>query len=662
MTKGTSKLVVLGLDAAVPKLLKKFMSEGYLPNIRKLTENGVFTKHITTFPTLTAPAWAAISTGAAIGTAGIPSLTVKNVGEPLNTVRSCFDSRFQEAETLWESGAKKGKRTMLINWPVTWPAERTEGVSQIVGSINPPFRFYYLPIFDLSPASVYSTKNLPCDQIPDRVGIVTFQDLELGIKTTEIQVPKNGKFFDGMKHGPKPINGNSHSYQVNWERNNGISQVKILSKASGDKVAVLREGETSDWIKEEYEFDGRIRKGQYRFTLTQASSEEDDFILYASAIATDESLTEPYEFTDDVVKVTGPYWEVDDPWAYLDGWISRETYMQQLKGQIDWWTNANIYALQSANNLDMLFSWIGAIDHGQHVFWGGIDPNFHGYRENKHEEYEGLIRQIYEWVDEGVGKIMDLLDEDTTVVAVSDHGFHSINKYPYLTNHLHKLGLVEYLVDEETGEFVKNPITGDLAIDWSRTKAYPLPPGHSHIFVNLKGRDPEGIVEPEDYEKVQEEIISALLAMRDPETGEQIVSIALKRNEGRTVGIFEGAGYERVGDVLFDMKEGYCANPMVYPAEIKYPDGTSRVIANLEEFEPCELNRHFTGYHLALPAVESMHAALMIAGPGVPKGVEFEQPMNIIDIAPSLARLINIPIPRNAEGLVNHHLFENDEN
>jgi len=60
--------------------------------------------------------------------------------------------------------------------------------------------------------------------------------------------------------------------------------------------------------------------------------------------------------------------------------------------------------------------------------------------------------------------------------------------------------LVDFKLDYETNQMV---------IDWSRTKAFPLEPCHAHIFVNLQGRDPDGIVDPMDYEKVQEEIIDA---------------------------------------------------------------------------------------------------------------------------------------------------------
>jgi len=89
-----------------------------------------------------------------------------------------------------------------------------------------------------------------------------------------------------------------------------------------------------------------------------------------------------------------------------------------------------------------------------------------------------------------------------------------------------------------------------------------------------------------------------------------------------------------------------------------YPDGTYKAITNKEIYKSCELNSHFTGYHLALPEVESMLAALMIQGPDVPESKEISIPMNVVDIASTIARLLNIDTPKNFEVLINYHLVE----
>ncbi|HWQ28253.1 MAG TPA: hypothetical protein VNN12_04440, partial [Dehalococcoidia bacterium] len=118
-----------------------------------------------------------------------------------------------------------------------------------------------------------------------------------------------------------------------------------------------------------------------------------------------------------------------------------------------------------------------------------------------------------------------------------------------------------------------------------------------------------------------------------------------------------GQGYGRIGDVLFAWKPGFMANPYVYPAAVKYRDGTERAIVNREEFEPSALLRSFTGAHLTLPTVREMHAAMVLTGPGV-RGVWPAAPVNIVDIAPTVARLLGIPTPRHAEGHALEELIE----
>jgi hypothetical protein len=99
------------------------------------------------------------------------------------------------------------------------------------------------------------------------------------------------------------------------------------------------------------------------------------------------------------------------------------------------------------------------------------------------------------------------------------------------------------------------------------------------------------------------------------------------------------------------------ANPFVYRASVKYRDGTERITTNAERFEPSELLRSFTGAHLTLPTVPEMHAAVILAGQGV-RRFKPNRPIELIDLAPTLARLLDIPTPRDAEGRVREEFFE----
>ena len=109
------KILFLGLDAAMPDLVKKFVAEGVMPNTAKLMNQGVFSRLETVFPPLTAAAWTAIVSGAGSGTNGVPSLMVKHPGEDLDHWHTSFDRREVLCETLWDVAKKMGKKVALIN-------------------------------------------------------------------------------------------------------------------------------------------------------------------------------------------------------------------------------------------------------------------------------------------------------------------------------------------------------------------------------------------------------------------------------------------------------------------------------------------------------------------------------------------------------------------
>ena len=354
--------------------------------------------------------------------------------------------------------------------------------------------------------------------------------------------------------------------------------------------------------------------------------------------------------TKELDEAAGPYIEVDDPWAYMDGWVDIDFYLDQLTAQNDWWAKATEYGLKKTG-WDLAFSWVGTIDHIQHVLYGGIDPKSCHYNPKEAPKIMDHIRRIYAEVDVRIGRILEHVDLDNTLVClVSDHGFSSLERSPYIKHHLAKAGLLSFNLDTETGA---------MEIDWSKTRCFPLEPGHAHIFVNLKGRDPHGIVDPEDYEKVQEEIIDVLLSLRDPETGRHVVATAVRKKESGMLGVVENQGYERIGDVLFALKPEYMANPFVYPAAVKYRDGTERFIPNPEDFEPAELHRNFTGVHLSLPSLKEMHATVVLAGNGIPK-LRRKNPISIIDLAPTLAYLLGTPTPKDAEGNILKEMVKKD--
>ncbi|MDQ7800552.1 MAG: alkaline phosphatase family protein [Armatimonadota bacterium] len=645
MARKPDKLLVLGLDAALPDLLRRFSEEGAIPHLRSLMDRGVFSRAITTFPPLTAAAWSAIVTGAATGSTGVPSLMVHFPGEPLDRWHTSFDRRVQLAETLWEAGLRAGRVPALINWPVTWPLGLERGV-QVAAALNPPFRFFYMPLFDIASSSFFATRRYPCNQVPGRMVVVQprpasdwagLEDSRLPPLEFTIEVP------------PTYARGPRYRVAVVARSESGYDEV-VVSPVPDVRAAVarLRPGELSPWVYGTFETGGQVRRGRFRFQLVALSPDGQDVRLYVTAVNTAEPYTVPPELTTEVEKAAGPYMEVDDPWAFMDGWIPLEAFLAQLTAHNEWWQRATSYILRT-QPWDLAFSWVGTIDHIQHVLYGGIEPRARTYDPDTADRWWAAIRRVYQEVDAGVGEILKCVDPDRTVIlAVSDHGFTHLDFFPFIKYALAEAGLIHFTLDPETGQ---------MQVDWSRTKCYPLEPGHAHIFINLKGRDPDGCVDPADYERVQDQIIDALMRLKDPVTGETVVAVAVRKQDARILGIHPGPGFDRIGDVLYAWKPGYMANPYVYRAAVKYFDGTERITVNRELFEASRLLHNFTGAHLTLPTVPEMHAAVILAGPGI-RHVWPDQPIDLVDLAPTLAPLLGIPTPRHAEGRVRPELLE----
>lgn len=645
------KILFLGLDAAMPDLIKKFVAEGNMPNTEKLMRQGVFSRLETVFPPLTAAAWTAIVSGAGSGTNGVPSLMVKHAGEDLDHWHTSFDRNEVLCETLWDVAKREGKKVALINWPVTFPmgAISEEDGVQLAGALNPPFRYFYMPLWDVASSAVFSDQLLRCNQIPGRAvqiqtkpaqGWVNLPNSALAPKEFEITVP------------PTYIKGYQMHVLIYASSNAGYDRMLIAEeKDAGKALSDIKQGEYGPWITRNFMARDYQRDGRFRFQILQLTPDAEHFKLYQSSINMAQPYSVPASLTPEVEAIAGAYMEVDDPWAFMDGWMDGTTYLEQLQLHANWWGKATKHVLEN-KEWELAFSWVGTIDHIEHVLYSGIEPKARVYNPDKAEWCMEMIRRVYMQVDENIGVILQSVNLDETyVVLISDHGMTHLDWNPYVKEHLSRAGLLDYVLDLRTDD------PSNLSINWAKTKCHPLEPCHAHIFINLKGRDPKGIVEPKDYEKVQEEIIRCLMNMKNPETGDQVVALAIKKKESGTLGIYEGPGYDRVGDVIYAWNPGYMSHPFIYRSAIKYRDGSERITRNTELYEEAVLCGNFTGVHLALPSLPSMHAVMIAAGPGVPH-YERKFPARIIDVAPTLCKLIDLDIPKDAEGSVLYDVLD----
>lgn len=149
-----------------------------------------------------------------------------------------------------------------------------------------------------------------------------------------------------------------------------------------------------------------------------------------------------------------------------------------------------------------------ATDRLHHSFWRYWARDHRLYTCGN--PYEEVIPEFYRFVDDKLGSLLDLLNDDTTVFVVSDHGVRTLIGGVAVNEWLIREGLLtlKHTPEHET------PLTQDM-IDWDRTKAWGEGGYYSRIFINLKGREPRGVIEPSEYNGFRDELASRLSAMPD---------------------------------------------------------------------------------------------------------------------------------------------------
>lgn len=162
-------------------------------------------------------------------------------------------------------------------------------------------------------------------------------------------------------------------------------------------------------------------------------------------------------------------------------------------------------------------------DRLHHVFWRYWDRTHPKHEPNS--PYANTMRNYYRILDEELGKMLSCVDEETTVMIVSDHGAKRMDGGICINEWLRKHGYLRLKTDpQEITRF-----TTDM-VDWQRTKAWGEGGYYGRIFLNVVGREPDGIVKAEEYESVRDALISQLKGITD-ESGNNINTRVYKPQE-----------------------------------------------------------------------------------------------------------------------------------
>ena len=613
MAKKPDKAIIIGLDAPIIPRLYRFCKEGHLPTINRLfLEQGVWARNcLVPLPTVTPPNWAAIATGAWPSTIEITDFNVHIPGDELDKTHQGLFSEDVHAETLYQAVARAGKKSILLNYPSTWPYKVEDSIV-VAGNglaINSwtqrvPLDVRIMPGGGQMPAgeasalATYSAMSLYSTQEYDGGVVIKFEQ-----PGGWANLPGSG----AVAAAEMPLRFTGCLYQmepVTWHILVADGKAMVCeSKDAATAMATLAEGQWSPPITREFGTEKGQKKAVFRMKLLELSPDAQRFRLLLTNISAVDGWSHPASISAEIRSeegLPGP----GSPWGgHARGWFDLKTVTELDDMENVFFADAATYLLKN-KPWDLYMMHAHAPDHMYHSISNALNNPDPAARK----PFEEAELEIYKSCDEMCGRIFSCGDDTTVMAIVSDHGAKPTTTLFGPNRVLRQAGLLTRDANRVT--------------DWSKTKAYAA--ATTHIYINVKGRDPHGIVEPgEEYRRVQEEIINCLYEYKDPESGKRPVVLALKNEDARIIGVYG----DWVGDVIYGISGDFGG-----------------------QHSPQLPTSHY--------GIGDLHGLFAMSGPNVQKGVELERTVWIQDLVPTICYLTGWPVPAQAEGAVIYQAME----
>jgi len=560
------QVIVLGIDGFDPFLCERLMDAGRMPNFARLRELGGYSRLGTSIPPQSPVAWANFITGADAGVHGIFDFIHRH------PERQC-EPYYSGSETIggtqgWEVGEH---RLPLTFWPFNHPPARTvlrrEGVPfwDYLDAAGIPSWLYDIPSnYPPSPSPHGNQRCLSGMGTPDLLGTYgTYQCFSS--RARQVRYDAGGIlkpiYFRNDTAKVKltgPVNTllkKPADTEVELVVYRHPSQPQARIEIQG-RTIVLKEREWSGWIKVSFPLrmpsflpDESV-SGVCRFFLQEVRP---NFRLYVSPLNIDPSdpgnqtVSEPADFVRRIADKLGLFSTLgfqEDHKALSNKIFTDEEYREQADYVLKERMNLLNYALEHYDT-GLLFFYFSSTDLQSHMFWWDVDEPHPTRSPEDARKYMGVLEELYVKMDAMVGEVRARYGDGATLLVLSDHGFCHFRRQFNLNTWLRENG---YLGPADCGSLL-DPRYPPL-VDWRRTRAYGL--GLNGLYLNLKGREREGIVEPSQRDGLLEELRAGLLAVRDPENGRSpIVSVH------RSDQVYSGPCIGRAPDLVIGYRRGY---------------------------------------------------------------------------------------------------------
>ena len=549
------KMLVLGFDGMDPGIVKRLMGQGQLPNMQRLSGQGVFTMMRSTIPPQSPVAWGSFISGADPGVFGIFDFIHRN---PDNYTPFFSQSEIQPSSMLVKLGQyqiplKPGKVVLKREGRAFWDYMEDRGIPATVLKLPtnyPPSASSQRTLSGMGTPDIQGTYGIyslytsdenesQSDRTPNNVYYAYID--ENNIMEGQIEGPKNYL----IKEGENVV----VPFKVYVDNRHKTARIDI----QGQEI-LIAEKEYSDWVEIKFSLISNLASitGMVKFYLMEMGEK---FRLYISPTHVSPRepavpICTPSGYSRELVDHVGLFHTIGlpaDTKALSQGTFSMENFITQSQSVFAESCRMFDFELQrfSRQNDGLFFFYFSSLDQWQHMFWALNDKQHPYYHPEESRKFAYITDELYRKFDRILGKALKNINPGIPVLVMSDHGFGPFRR---------GVNVNTWLVKEGYLKLSTSDISEEVSIlenaNWPASKAYAL--GLNGLYLNLKGREKEGLVSSVERRKLLEEIKGKLETLADPKNGQKVISCAYISEDN-----FSKNFLQRAPDIILGFDRGY---------------------------------------------------------------------------------------------------------
>ncbi len=560
----------MAFDGARPDWTAGYMENGDMPNLTRLAQRGVTAAYLQAVdPAVAATSYQSLSTGASPSDTGWVSTGFPTAGTAFLAGRNPLEHPVTSLEAVWRTAMRNGLRTATVFWPgasLDVPSLQANYMVEVAESNVPSAQHV------VSLREAQGWKAAPTSLSPLQEGLLPIHTDEGGTLDT-LNILATDQPDDGPGGYDLLILDSDKDLQ------NGYSSVSL--------------GECTLRM-----LSPRLHSGAY-FCFT--ASDGLSVTLYHSRVSYNRGR--PAELLRSVNDLGFPP-PTPDLRALRQGWLAPQQYHEMAERRAKWMMDVVLHVYRTYRP-DLLLTAQAIIGECTRAFLL-VDERQPGFEPESAELYAGYRQKAHALADENLGKLLSLVDvANSAVLVLSAHGLAPVHTEVHLNTILEDAGLLD--LDTRQGQDYLDPGESQ-AVAWASG-------GSAYVYLNLQGRDQPGIVTPDDYQNVQQQIVSAVTKVVD-EDGQAVFARSLTREQLK--GVQLNSPY--AGDVFVQAAPGYYLSDALGLEDILAPS-TIRAVGGLDS---------------ALP---EMHGMFIAAGANLARGKAIAA-VHLTDIAPTVARIL----------------------